>query len=255
MFSALMVNWRSEVNTPLRLNGRTMRSASTPSTESRSTMPSGWAMIEPNRTPLLTRSARTSCAAGARLLDRVGALACRSAVISRASSSTRPAPISAIVCRSLENEGSVESNCALSNPSETKTSVTKSPEPPTTGSLWQPKQELESGPLVRVKAGLTPNLRLVGTIAWVAFGRPAPSSVVNLALNSSRPRSIRAGIADGPAAATASKSRCDGEHALVPTSAEGGAAAPTQAKAPQTAAKTSRIRFMSLASCFEAADR
>ena len=97
-----------------------------------------------------------------------------------------------MVWRSLENEGSVESNCALSKPSETKTSVTKSPEPPTTGSLWQPEQELESGPLVRVNAGLTPNLRLVGTIACVALGRPAPSSVVNLALKSSRPRAISA---------------------------------------------------------------
>ncbi len=70
-----------------------------------------------------------------------------------------------------------------------------------TGSLWQPKQEFESGPLVRLNGGLTPFLRLVGMIAWVAFGRPAPSTVVNFALNSSRPRSMRAGRADGPAAA------------------------------------------------------
>ena len=70
-----------------------------------------------------------------------------------------------------------------------------------TGSLWQPKQEFESGPLVRLNDGLTPFLRLVGMIACVAFGRPAPSTVVNFALNSSRPRSIRAGRADGPAAA------------------------------------------------------
>ena len=42
---------------------------------------------------------------------------------------------------------------------------------------------------------MTPNLRLVGTIACVAFGRPAPSSVVNFALNSSRPRAISAGSA------------------------------------------------------------
>ena len=87
--------------------------------------------------------------------------------------------------------------------------MTKSPLPPSIGSLWQPKQELESGPLVRVKAGLTPNLRLVGTIAWVAFGRPAPSSVVNLALNSALPRAIRSGSAAAPAAATASKSTCE----------------------------------------------
>ena len=68
-----MVNCRSEVNTPLRLNGRTMRSASTPSTESRSTMPSGWATIQPNRTPLLTRSARTSSPEAQARLTRVGA--------------------------------------------------------------------------------------------------------------------------------------------------------------------------------------
>src|ERR1035438_9471909 len=34
-----------------------IRSASTPSIEERSTMPSGWASIEPKRTPLETRSA------------------------------------------------------------------------------------------------------------------------------------------------------------------------------------------------------
>ena len=72
--------------------------------------------------------------------------------------------------------------------------ATKSPLPPVIGSLWQPEQELESGPLVRLKAGLTPVLRLVGMIACVAFGRPAPSSSVNLALNNSRPRSISAGM-------------------------------------------------------------
>ena len=162
---------------------------------------------------------------------------CRSAVISRASNSTRPAPISAIVCRSLENEGSVESNCALSKPSETKTSVTKSPEPPTTGSLWQPAQELKSGPLVRVNAGLTPLLRLVGTIACVAFGRPAPSSVVNLALNRSRPRSISAGSADGPAAAMASKSRCDAEDLLIPTAANAAPRRRPRRPAPNSAAR------------------
>ena len=102
------------------------------------------------------------------------------------------------------------SNWALSNPSETKTLATSSPEPPSTGSLWQPKQEFESGPLVRLKGGLTPLLRLVGMIACVAFGRPAPSTVVNFALNNSRPRSMRAGSAEGPAAATESKSTCDG---------------------------------------------
>ena len=116
--------------------------------------------------------------------------------------------MSAIVCLSLENEGSVLSNCALSKPSETKTLATSSPEPPTIGSLWQPKQEFESGPLVRLNGGLTPVLRLVGTIACVALGLPAPSAVVNFALKSTRPRSISAGNADGPAAATASKSTC-----------------------------------------------
>src|SRR6202044_2792352 len=109
----------------------------------------------------------------------------------------------------LENDGSMESNCALSNPSDTKTLATSSAEPPMTGSLWQPKQEFESGPLVRLNGGLTPFLRLVGMIACVAFGRPAPSTVVNFALNSARPRSMRAGRADGPAAAIASKSRCE----------------------------------------------
>ena len=170
-------------------------------------MPSGWATIEPNRTPLVTRSACASLAVAQASAIAAARIACKSAVISRARSSTRPEPISAIVCRSLENDGSMESNCALSNPSETNTLATSSAEPPMTGSLWQPKQEFESGPLVRLNGGLTPFLRLVGMIACVAFGRPAPSTVVNLALNSSRPRSIRAGRADGPAAAIASKSR------------------------------------------------
>ena len=202
-----MVNWRSEVKTPLRLNGRTIRSASTPSIPSRSTMPSQCAVIAPNRTPLVTRSARTSWPLARLCATATARSACRSAVISRASNSTSPSPINGVVWRSLENEGSTESNCALSNPSETNTSVTKSPEPPTTGSLWQPAQEFESGPLVRVNAGLTPLLRLVGTIACVAFGRPAPSSVVNLALKSVLPRAISAGSTEAPSEAIASKSR------------------------------------------------
>ena len=197
-----MVNWRSEVNTPLRLNGLTMRSESTPSMASRSTMPSGCATIEPNRTPFDTRSTRASLPVAQASAIAEARIACKSAVISRARSSTSPAPMSAIVRRSLEKDGSMVSNWALSNPSDTKTLATSSPAPPTTGSLWQPKQEFESGPLVRLNGGLTPFLTLVGTIAWVAFGRPAPSTVVNFALNSSRPRSIRAGKADGPAAAT-----------------------------------------------------
>src|SRR6202034_4404312 len=167
------------------------------------------ATIEPNRTPFDTRSACASLPSAQAVAIAAARIACRSAVISRASNSTRPEPISAIVCRSLENDGSMESNCALSNPSDTKTLATSSAEPPMTGSLWQPKQEFESGPLVRLNGGLTPFLRLVGMIACVAFGRPAPSTVVNFALNSARPRSMRAGRADGPAAAIASKSRCE----------------------------------------------
>src|SRR3984957_9978880 len=150
MLSALMVNWRSDVNTPLRLNGLTIRSESTPSMASRSTMPSGWATIEPKRTPLVTRSACASLPLAPASVIAAARIACRSPVISRARSSTSPEPIKAIVCRSLENDGSMESNCALSNPSDTKTLATSSAEPPMTGSLWQPKQEFESGPLVRL---------------------------------------------------------------------------------------------------------
>src|SRR5271166_5483295 len=247
MLSALMVNWRSDVNTPLRLNGRTIRSASTPSIESRSTMPFGWATIQPKRTPLATRSARASWPVAQARLTASARIACRSAVISRASSSTSPAPVRAIVCRSLENEGSVLSNCALSKPSETKTLATSSPDPPSIGSLWQPKQEFESGPLVRLKGGLTPVLRRVGMIACVAFGRPAPSTVVNFALNNSRPRSMRAGGAEAPAAAIAAKSKCDPgvktrSSQLPPNAAP---AATTPANAPNAA--TTPWRFMSLA--------
>ena len=54
----------------------------------------------------------------------------------------------------------MESNCALSNPSDTNTLATSSPAPPSIGSLWQPKQEFESGPLVRLNGGLTPFLTL-----------------------------------------------------------------------------------------------
>ncbi len=170
-------------------------------------MPSGWATIEPKRTPLVTRSACASFAVAQASAIAAARIACKSAVISRARSSTRPAPISAMVRRSLENDGSMESNWALSNPSDTNTLAMSSPAPPSIGSLWQPKQEFESGPLVRLNGGLTPFLTLVGMIAWVAFGRPAPSTVVNFALKSSRPRSMRAGRADGPAAAIMSKSR------------------------------------------------
>ena len=174
-------------------------------------------------------------------------MACRSAVISRASNSTSPAPVNAIVCRSLENEGSMLSNCALSKPSETKTLATSSPEPPSIGSLWQPKQEFESGPLVRLNVGLTPLLRFVGMIACVAFGRPAPSAVVNFALNSSRPRSMRAGSADGPAAATTSKSTWDPKTRSSQLPPEAAQAARTLVTT-LSAIKTPRLRFMSLAS-------
>ena len=71
-------------------------------------MPSGCAVTKPNRTPLLTRSARTSWPLARACLTASARSPWRSAVISRASSSTSPAPISATVCRSLENEGSVE---------------------------------------------------------------------------------------------------------------------------------------------------
>ena len=242
-----MVNWRSDVNTPFRLNGLTMRSASTPSIESRSTMPSGWATIEPKRTPLVTRSACASLPEAQASAIAAARIACKSAVISRARSSTRPAPISAMVCRSLENDGSIESNCALSKPSETNTLATSSAEPPMTGSLWQPKQEFESGPLVRLNGGLTPFLRLVGMIAWVAFGRPAPSTVVNFALNSSRPRLMRAGRAPGPAAATWSKSRCEpGGKTRSSQLAPNAAPTTRQADAPNAKAAP-RLRFISLA--------
>ncbi len=152
-----------------------------------------------------------------------------------------------MVWRSLENEGSTLSNWALSKPSETNTLATSSPAPPSTGSLWQPKQELESGPLVRVNGGLTPLLRLVGMIAWVAFGRPAPSAVVNFALNKSRPLSIEGGQRGGARGGDRVEIdvRAGGEDALVPTAAEGGPAANRHAAAP-AAAKAPRFRFMSL---------
>src|ERR1700722_15869316 len=152
-----------------------------------------------------------------------------------------------MVCRSLEKDGTMVSNCALSNPSETKTLATSSAEPPMIGSLWQPKQEFESGPLVRLNGGLTPFVRLVGMIACVAFGRPAPSTVVNLALNSTRPRSMSAGRAEGPAAAIASKSRCE-PGGKTRSSQLAPDAAPTTRLANATDAKAApRIRFMSLA--------
>ena len=203
---ALIENWRSEVKTPLRLNGRRIRSASTPSIRSSSTMPSGLAVRVPKRTPLLTRSTSHTFPVSHACRTAWARKPCKSPVISRASNSTSPAPINGVVWRSLENVGSTVSNSALSKPSDTKASATKSPAPPIMGSLWQPAQELASGPLVRVKAGLAPRFRLVGRIACVALGRPAPSAVVNLALNKILPRSISAGIASAPARATVSKS-------------------------------------------------
>ena len=133
--------------------------------------------------------------------------------------------MSAIVWRSLENEGSMVSNWALSNPSETNTLATSSAEPPMTGSLWQPKQEFESGPLVRLNGGLTPLLRLVGMIACVAFGRPAPSTVVNLALNSTPPALDESGQGRGAGRGDGVEieMRAGFEDPLVPASARRGA--------------------------------
>ena len=68
-------------------------------------MPFGWATIEPNRTPFVTRSAGASLPVAQASATAAARIACKSAVISRARSSIRPAPISAIVRRSLENEG------------------------------------------------------------------------------------------------------------------------------------------------------
>src|ERR1700722_18753866 len=151
-----------------------------------------------------------------------------------------------MVCRSLEKDGTMVSNCALSNPSETKTLATSSAEPPMIGSLWQPKQEFESGPLVRLNGGLTPFVRLVGMIACVAFGRPAPSTVVNLALNSTRPRSMSAGRAEGPAAAIASKSRCELGGKTRSSQFAASAAAPARAAAAHKAIEAPNSRFMVL---------
>ncbi len=152
----------SDVNTPLRLNGLTMRSESTPSMASRSTMPSAWAMIEPKRTPLVTRSACASLPVAQASAMAAARIACKSAVISRARSSTRPAPISAIVCRSLENEGSMESNCALSKPSDTKHIGDVVGGAANDWIVVAAETGIRIRPLVRLNGGLTP---------FVAFGR------------------------------------------------------------------------------------
>ena len=117
--------------------------------------------------------------------------------------------------------------------------------------MWQPKQEFESGPLVRLNGGLTPFLRLVGMIACVAIGRPAPSAVVNFALNSWRPRAMSAGRADGPAAAIVLKSRWE------PSGKTRSSQLPPDAEAPMNktdaahrATGTPKSRFMVLPSPF-----
>ena len=165
------------------------------------------------------------CARGAGALDGVGANGLQGRRSFRAPAARRgPRPSARSCAARSRTRGRCCRTGRSRNPSETKALATSSPEPPSTGSLWQPKQEFESGPLVRLNGGLTPVLRLVGMIAWVAFGRPAPSTVVNFALNSSRPRSIEAREAPkAPAAATASKSTCEEKDALVPAAAARGA--------------------------------
>ena len=82
--------------------------------------------------------------------------------------------------------------------------------------------------LVRAKAGLTPNLRLVGTMAWVAFGRPAPSSVVNLALNKSLAARNQIGDRRGPRRGDGVEIDVRRKNALVPACAGRGARADQQ---------------------------
>ena len=242
-----MVNWRSDVNTPLRLNGLTMRSESTPSMASRSTMPSGMGddRAEPYALGHQVGSARPCPSRRLPRSPRRGSPAGRRS--SRAPEA-RPGPRpSARSCAARSRTRGRWSRTGRSRTLPTRTHWRhRRPSRRSTGSLWQPKQEFESGPLVRLNGGLTPFLRLVGMIACVAFGRPAPSTVVNFALNSTRPRSMRAGRADGPAAAIALKSRCE-PGSKTRSSQLPPNATPAAARAAPNAKTTPGLRFISLA--------
>ena len=241
-----MVNWRSEVNTPLRLNGRRMRSASTPSMRSRSTMPSGCAENRTEAHAFRHEVGAHVLAARAGALDGVVRARLQDRRSSRAPA-VRPGPrpsARSYGARSKNDGIGRLSNSALSNPSETKTLATKSPEPPGIGSLWQPEQELESGPLGRVNAGLVPSLRLVGMIACVAFGRPAPSAVGELGLEQLASALDQRRQALAPACGDGVEIDVRGKDPLVPAAPRRPRRSPPTAKAARKRQDSSRIVVM-----------
>ena len=91
-FIAFTANSRSETIVPFCMNGLTIRSVSTPSSSSMPMVPSGRAVILPNPTPFDHSSIVTSPPLfdASRLAS--SRVACRSDVISRASSSITPDP-------------------------------------------------------------------------------------------------------------------------------------------------------------------
>src|SRR5258708_19424996 len=138
----------------------------------------------------------------------VSRMACKSAVISRASNSMNPDPCIATVFRPfamlcsvtklpasslapLVGIGSEWSKVEKSNRwPKTNTRVPNSPPPPTTGLLWHPKQEFMSGAEMRLKLrGNSKGLLGSETAAPVPLvsGRPPPSSIVQFAVKSDLP--------------------------------------------------------------------
>src|ERR1700730_16668945 len=95
---------------------------------------------------------------------------------------------------------SARSNVAKSNRCpKTKTLLAISPPPPTIGLLWQPEQELVSGPETRLKfrGNIKGSLESEsGAPVPLVSGRPPPSWLVHMAVKSSRPCEIncRVGI-------------------------------------------------------------
>ena len=81
----------------------------------------------------------------------------------------------------------------------TKTFATKSPDPPTFGSLWHELQAIASGPAIRENSVEFSGKRMVGFESPVAPGRPAPSCRLNFALKSRKPIAIKSSVAaSGP---------------------------------------------------------
>ena len=200
-----MVNWRSDVNTPLRLNGRTMRSASTPSTgrdrrcrRVRLQRAEAHALGDEIGLDVLSACARLSHGRVALGLEVGGHFARQQFDEARAHQRDRMAlagegGIGGVELRALETFGDESVGDGVAGAAEH-------------GLVMATGAGIGVRPAEARERGIDAELALGGDDRLRRLRPSRAAAVVNLAWNSSRPRAIRPGMAEAPAAATASKS-------------------------------------------------